>query len=297
MSALVTVVIPAYNAAPYIQAALESCSAQTHTNLEIIVVDDGSDDETVSLARQHLGVQLIEQANGGPALARNTGVRAANGEFIAFLDADDLLNPDCIEARLAMLESRPEVGMVIGSFGTIDEAGNRTGERKERRPPPIIIGLKEMLSGDWCTSIDGMIVRREAFDRAGYFDPLMRKGCEDWDFEVRVAATMGAIYDPVVRSLYRQVSGSLSRAPLHMYDGMQMLFRKSRIFKRGLSTWWTIARARLNVTGALIFHRAIKEQGVNGVWFILVNRPSLMPLFAVWLGRAGINRLLRAARA
>ena len=103
---LVSVVMPAYNAAPYIEEAIRSALSQSWSNLEVVVVNDGSKDDTAILARA-IGddrVRVIDRANGGVSNARNTGVDAAHGEFIAFLDADDALHPRAIEFKMDALQ-------------------------------------------------------------------------------------------------------------------------------------------------------------------------------------------------
>ena len=101
---LVSVVIPVYNAAPFVHRAIESALAQTHRPLEIIVVDDGSTDETAQIVRRY-PVTLLQQKNGGPGRARNAGVRLSRGEWIAFLDHDDAWHPEKTERQLACVES------------------------------------------------------------------------------------------------------------------------------------------------------------------------------------------------
>ena len=122
---LVSVVIPAFNAAKYIRETLDSVLAQTYSPIEIVVVDDGSTDGT---REQILAcgdrVRYVWQPNSGSARARGTtGVRMASGEFIAFLDADDLIAPERIDAAVAVMKRRPDVGLAFTNFAHFDSAG------------------------------------------------------------------------------------------------------------------------------------------------------------------------------
>ena len=109
MNPLVSILIPCHNAAPWLAETLESALAQTWQNLEIIVVDDGSTDESLSVAQQfnQRNLQIIPQHNQGAAAARNRALEAAQGEVIQYLDADDMLAPDKIEQQMAMLQAHP----------------------------------------------------------------------------------------------------------------------------------------------------------------------------------------------
>lgn len=114
----VSIIVPAYNCEPYLAAALQSIQNQTYFDLEIIVVDDGSTDDTLNIARQIASddarVRVITQANSGkPAATRNAGLRIATGEFVAFLDGDDVYLPEKIERELAVLQAQPDVDIVF----------------------------------------------------------------------------------------------------------------------------------------------------------------------------------------
>jgi glycosyltransferase involved in cell wall biosynthesis len=122
-----SVIVPAYNVEPYLREALESVLAQTVTPHEIVVVDDGSTDGTGAvadeIAREHPLVRVVRQANGGPAVARNTAIEMSTGEFLVFLDADDVMLPDRIEQQLGYLLAHPEVGLVVGAVELMAEPG------------------------------------------------------------------------------------------------------------------------------------------------------------------------------
>jgi glycosyltransferase involved in cell wall biosynthesis len=119
MNPIVSVIVPCFNAAPWLGKALDSVLAQTHRPLEIIVVDDGSSDESVRVARTYAaqGVQLMTQPNRGASAARNHGLRHARGDYVQFLDADDALGPAKIEAQVSALQAAPPDTLASGRWG------------------------------------------------------------------------------------------------------------------------------------------------------------------------------------
>jgi glycosyltransferase involved in cell wall biosynthesis len=121
-AARVSVVIPAYNTEAYLEECLESVRAQRGPfELEIVVVDDGSTDRSAEVASRHGGVRVLRQPNCGPAAARNRGIAATSGEFVAFLDADDLWPAAALAARLEVLQRHPEAGLVFGDCRQFEE--------------------------------------------------------------------------------------------------------------------------------------------------------------------------------
>ena len=110
-----SVVIPVFNGERFLAEAIQSVLDQTYEPVEVIAVDDGSTDGSAAIARSFAGVQVIEQPNSGPAGARNAGIAAARGEFLAFVDADDIVPPDKLELQVTHLREHPEVGCVLGA--------------------------------------------------------------------------------------------------------------------------------------------------------------------------------------
>ena len=130
---LVSVVIPTYNRGRLIARAIESALAQTYRNVSVVVVDDGSTDDTRKVVDSYGGcVSYVHQQNAGVSSARNTGLRCARGEFIAFLDSDDEWQPWKIDAEVAALTSYPEAGIVWTDMQSVDEAGTVVNARHLR---------------------------------------------------------------------------------------------------------------------------------------------------------------------
>ncbi len=121
---LVSVIIPAYNAAPFISETINSIVGQSYTDWEVIVVDDGSSDNTTSICSEFntAKVKVIRQQNAGVAIARNNGLLNAKGDFIVFFDADDLMSPDFLSERVQVLQNEPEIGFVGGLVETFPVA-------------------------------------------------------------------------------------------------------------------------------------------------------------------------------
>ena len=222
MTDLVSVVVPAFNAEATIDETLRSVRAQTHLNLEILVVDDGSNDRTGEIATAHAlidnRVRLIRQPNAGVASARNRGVSEANADLFAFVDADDLWGSDKIRKQLQALRSGgPRTGLVYTWYAFIDNE-NRIGATY--RPTEVGDVRDRICQSNFVGNGSSALVTRLAFDRAGGFDPTLRaqgaEGCEDWQFYVGVAEDHDFALVPELLTGYRQSPGNMSSDPMRM---------------------------------------------------------------------------------
>lgn len=190
VSGLVSTIIPVHNRPGVVREAIESVLAQRYEAIEVIVVDDGSTDETGTviddIARAHPGlVHALHIENGGPGVAREAGRQMALGEFIQYLDSDDLLLPDKFAKQVRALRDAPECGVAYGmtrfyhvADGPRDVPWKRTGERIETMFPSFLE------SRWWGTSTP--LYRRSITDRAGVWLPLINE--EDWEYDCRIAA-------------------------------------------------------------------------------------------------------------
>jgi glycosyltransferase involved in cell wall biosynthesis len=179
----VSVIIPTHNRSQLLRITVESVLAQTYPAIEIIVVDDGSTDDTAAIVAEYAGrVTYIEQANTGVAAARNTGFRASSGEFINFLDDDDTFMPTKIERQVAVLDDRPEVGLVHCRHQHIDEAGTPL-DAGWRLPEGNV--LKELLCGCFLV-VHAPLIRRQCLEQVGLFDETL-PWTADWDLWLRIA--------------------------------------------------------------------------------------------------------------
>lgn len=226
----VSVIMPAYNAERYLARAVESVLRQTFTDLELLIVDDGSSDGTVAVAQafadRDARVRTLAQRNAGPGPARNLGFSAGTGRFFAFLDSDDEWDATFLEQHVAILRSRPDVDVVIGN------ARNRCGERDGAPCRPLrrdgrLIPLAEILADE--TSLFIMAVfRREAAEAIGGFDPAMFTN-EEYEMWIR-ASLAGFTFTRHTRPLgwYACRPDSLSASDTRMLRGILRVFAKTR---------------------------------------------------------------------
>ena len=205
-----SVIIPVYNGAAYISAAVRSVLAQTEHDLELLVVDDGSTDGTRELVRgfDDPRLRLLTQDNAGPSAARNLGIRESRGEWVGFLDADDVWRPDKLAAHLRRASEMPAAGLTYSSVVVVDEVGTLVEVLKAELEGEV---LEPLLFGNivWGGGSSAML-RRDVFDRVGGFDPTIKYG-EDWEMWLRVAASFpfAAVPEPLTcRTERRQSYGT-----------------------------------------------------------------------------------------
>jgi glycosyltransferase involved in cell wall biosynthesis len=236
--ALVSVIIPSYNYGAYLADTLASLQAQDLKHWEAIVVDDGSTDDTTTqiaaLAQQDARIIYVHQQNQGVSTARNTGLARARGEFVLFLDADDLLSPAKLHAHIEHFLRCPSVDISYSTFRYF--ADNKRDEffsnyqldsqREWSRPVsgygqdtfPVFIRKNNL-------PLQAAMFRRTLLDRVGYFDPSMR-ALEDWDYLLRCilrGACMAGVDEPAAMSLIRVHSASATRN-VNFVDYMQLVF-------------------------------------------------------------------------
>ncbi|NMG08966.1 glycosyltransferase [Brasilonema sp. UFV-L1] len=207
----VSVIIPAYNAIAYLKEAVESVLKQTFTDFEILIVDDGSSDGTVEWVSQIKDprVRLISQQNQGSSGARNTGITAASGEYIALLDADDIWEPTKLEKQVRHLEENPSVGLVDTWTVLINQQGKSTGRVVVSHAEGDDVWKQLVQFKTVCACDSTPLIRRSCFETVGLFNrelPFL----EDLDMWIRLAARyrFAVIKEVLVR--YRQHPGSKS---------------------------------------------------------------------------------------
>ena len=227
---IATIIVPAFNVAATITETLRSLLVQTFTNLELIVVDDGSSDETAAIVRSFSDdrIRMIQQANRGLAGARNTGIAQARGRYIAFCDADDLWLPEKLELHIAHLEARPDVGISFSGSRMIDEKGAPLGISQKPRLKNITAAhvYKRNPIGNGSAAV----IRREALDGMAYrpmgetqrdwwFDETFRQS-DDIEAWLRFALTLDWRIEgiPGELTLYRIHSGALSANIARQYE-------------------------------------------------------------------------------
>jgi glycosyltransferase involved in cell wall biosynthesis len=213
---LVSILIPCHNAAPWLAQTLESALTQTWTHKEIIVVDDGSSDNSAAIVHTYAGrgVRLITQENRGAAAARNHAIREAHGDFFQFLDADDLISPDKISAQLDVLGARPAgtiASCAWGRFADDPAAARFIDEAVFRDFAPVDFLVLSARTGAMMHP-SAWLVPRPVAERAGPWDESLTLN-DDGEYFCRVLlASSGLAFTPGARSYYRSgLPGSLSQ--------------------------------------------------------------------------------------
>jgi glycosyltransferase involved in cell wall biosynthesis len=209
----VSTVIPALNAEPFIARALDSALAQGIAESEIIVVDDGSSDDTCRIVEsyRHRGVRLVRhERRGGAAAARNTGIAAARGEYVAFLDADDEWLPHKLDRQLAIIRSDPAMTFVSCRANLLDEKGRDTGDIYRGAAPAEGTRAWRTLLASPCVATPSVLARREALRVVGGFNRWMPVA-EDQDMWIRLALLGPAGHLPESLVLVHSTPNSLSK--------------------------------------------------------------------------------------
>jgi glycosyltransferase involved in cell wall biosynthesis len=227
----VSVITPAYNAAAFLATAVESVLRQSLTDLEMLIVDDGSSDGTVAAARQLAArdarVRVLTQPNAGPGPARNTAFRHARGRYFAFLDSDDEWDRTFLARQVAILDERSDLDVVIGNAR--NRGGDRDGEpsRPWRGAAVQPISLAEILADE--TSLFIMAVfRRDVVERVNGFDPALLTN-EEYDLWIRAAIAGFAIArNPAPLGWYTCRPGSLSFDQDRMHVGILRVLARTR---------------------------------------------------------------------
>lgn len=223
---VISVIIPAYNAAKTIRETIMSVLNQSFSNLELIVINDGSQDSTLDIVSsiQDSRLQLFSYKNGGVCMARNRGIERACGEFISFLDADDIWTPDKLEAQLTALQKNPQAAVAYSWVDYIDEYGNFFHQGNY-----ITINgsaYEKMLVQNILENGSNPLIRREALTKVGVFDSSLTLA-EDWDMWLRLAELYDFVTVPSVQILYRTSSRSASTNIVKMEKSCLKFIEKS----------------------------------------------------------------------
>jgi tetratricopeptide (TPR) repeat protein len=239
---LISVVIPTYNHVRFLADAIQSALAQSYLQVEIIVVDDGSTDSTHTLV-ESFGerVHYMWQENQGLSGARNTGIGAAQGEYIALLDADDFWEPKYLETVHRVLAADPHLGAVYTGLQFVNSKG-------ERLPQPCVATVPSdqlhdrLLDGEFFAP-SAVLVRRTCFEQVGVFDVALRAS-EDWDMWLRVAQVYGfaGIAQPLLN--YRVHGSNMSGDPEYMLRYQTMVVCKHFGAPEGEPSQWPAPRQR-----------------------------------------------------
>jgi len=242
---LVSVIIPCYNQGGYLGEAIESVLGQSYSNFQIIVVDDGSSDNTQEVAKQYKQVECIREENRGLAEARNEGVKASRGEYIVFLDADDRLMRNGLEAGVNSLDAHPLCAFASGQYTLIAADGSAIASPE--RPLIQAEHYIELLRHNYIGMPATVMYRRAALDSVGGFD-ASRRACEDYDLYLRIARDFSVHSHPTIVAEYRQHESNMSRNYRLMMEASLSVLRsqwkyvkrnpkQKEAYKQGIRFW------------------------------------------------------------
>ena len=302
----ISVILPVYNVERYIAEAIQSVLNQTYTNFELLVIDDESPDRSIEICRtfQDPRIKIIHQKNRGLAGARNTGIRHATGDYLAFLDSDDAWLPEKLEKHLAHLEANPQVGVSFSRSGFMDETGQPTGYYQM----PKLTGItpEYLLCRNPIGNGSAPVIRREVMSEIGfsdtaevhYFDETFRQS-EDIECWLRIAILTDWEIEglPEALTLYRVNAGGLSASIFKQLASWENVIAKTRTYAPDLlATWENMARA---YQLRYLARRAVRlQQGKLAVefvyralkthWQIILLEPNrtiltLIAAYCLWL--------------
>jgi glycosyltransferase involved in cell wall biosynthesis len=287
MAPIVSVIIPAYNASKYLEEAIETVLNQSFKDFELLIIDDGSADNTLTIAHhcqeQDSRIQVISQKNQGVSMTRNYGVRQAKGKLIAFLDADDKWFPNKLETHVKQFDANKELGVGFGRVTFLDAAGNLTNTFSRS----LLKDLKphHFFYENPTVTCSNLVVRREVFDEVGFFDELMMHS-EDLEWCLRVSCSQCWLIEGMDQILvqYRTSSGSLSSNLKQMEEGWELLASKakknfpdliSKHYSKARATYLRyLARRALRLDLHPFIAASFVTRAICTDWRIVITEPS-----------------------
>lgn len=293
MSANISVVIPCYNGSTFLCESIDSALSQTDVNAEVIVVNDGSTDDSLSIMRNYGSrIQIINQSNAGLPAARNAGIHAAHGDLFAFLDADDWWETDFLSKMSQALNAHPEAGIAYCGWENYGALGARGEPFIPPNYEPMPDRTEKLLSSPrW--PVHAAMIRRDTLFEAGLFDPSL-KSCEDFALWLRSAIPNPIVRVPEVLAYYRHHGNQMisnrarialshfevQRAYLLQHPEIAAMFEHNAIhaltsgelLKRGYTCYW-----QRDLSAARKIFRAVMKQGYGTFKDWKYMLPALLP--------------------
>jgi glycosyltransferase involved in cell wall biosynthesis len=226
---LVSVIIPCYNQGKYLGEAIESILAQSYRHFEIIVIDDGSGDETSEVAARYEEVKCVRQENRGLSGARNRGIEESRGELVVFVDADDRLKREGLEAGVKAMREHPDCALVFGHYQNILQDGSLV---LSSQPCAESEQYLELLQSNFIGMHATVMYRRSIFDKVRGFDTSLR-ACEDYDMYFRIAREHKIVCHHELVAEYRRHEEQMSRDPVLMLKSVKAVFDLQKSFIKG----------------------------------------------------------------
>ena len=222
---LISIITPTYNRASYLPETIRSALGQTYTNFELIIVDDGSEDDTCSVLEPFLAdtrVRYFYQKNQGQSVARNVAIAQSSGGLIAFLDSDDVWKPDKLEKQVAVFEAYPDVDIVHGDEAVIDERSVVISRKNMARHSGFIT---RQLLADNSVSITTALVKRRCFEEMGCFDVSVGVA-DDYELWLRFSARYRFHYEPGIVASYRVMADQISSDKYRRFEANEVIIRR-----------------------------------------------------------------------
>lgn len=312
---LVSVIVPPYNSAATLDATLASAQAQSYGNIEVIVADEGSTDATFQISqgwaeKDSRFKAMRNPVNSGVSAARNTAIRASHGEWLAFLDADDVWFPDKLKLQMELSRQDPQANLLFANYWLWDGLRDIELRYTSRRKMPD--GNPTHLTRWNLFGLSSVVVRRETVEQVGFFDPTI-PGAEDWDLWLRLAERhlwARGVWEPQLR--YRVSPGSASADKVRLARRVVMVLERAfgrpqtptrrRLYRRSLGA----ARADLELAQARLVIEQDPAAVAGAVWRAWRHSPSqlkwLLRYFAlVWPvalgGRTAAQSVYRRLKA
>jgi glycosyltransferase involved in cell wall biosynthesis len=293
----VSVIIPCYNHAHYLPDAVNSVLTQTFTDWEVIIVDDGSTDNTREVAAQFTDprIRYIYQENRGLSGARSTGIHAAEGELIALLDADDMWEPTFLEMMITALQAEPAASAAYCGFCWMDTDGNLLKQAVSKVVAPDQFREELLYHGSWLSAC-AIVVRASAYREIGPFDETLR-ACEDLDMWLRLSQKHRFVSVPQVLVRYRRAGNNMSDDVERMSEAFTLLIEKHfGDMLEPVETWSSQKRA---VVGRLYSSRAFGHlaqgdvvKSVENIGWMLNHDPDTFLSLDLWYSLACVHQAI-----
>ncbi|WP_254568610.1 glycosyltransferase [Oscillatoria sp. HE19RPO] len=284
----ISVIIPAYNAEKTIQETIESVLNQTFQDFELIIINDGSTDKTLEIISNlsDSRIKVFSFPNSGAQKSRNRGISLATGEYLSFIDADDLWTPDKLEMQLKALKNNPEAGVAYSWTDYIDESGQRLPGGQYFKITNHV--YERLLLGDFIGSGSNPLIRKEAFLAVGTFDESLVGG-QDWEMWIRLASKYQFTVVKRPQILYRQSAHSWSVNLERQEKGYNQVIEKSlanapepiqKLRKQILAN-----RYKFLTFDALesSVNRKHSLMAARFLWIAVKNQPKLLANPVIWI--------------
>ncbi len=284
---LISVIIPVYNGEKTIRETIESVLNQTFREFELLVINDGSQDRTLEIVEsiQDSRLKVFSYPNAGQSTSRNRGIELATGEYISFIDADDLWTPDKLEAQVKVLQENPQAAVAYSWTNWIDESSQLVGKGSHITEKGKVFA--KLLLNDFVANGSNSLIRRQVLTEVGGFDASVTPA-EDWDMWLRIAAHYEFVAVPSSQVLYRITPNSASFNVWKMEVSSLKVIEKA--FAQAPESLHYLKRKSLGNRYKYLTYKSIegypeRKKGLTAIrflWQIIKNDPSMLQAKVIW---------------